>query len=198
MTYNEMLAIIQAKIDDSTTDISSDIYNAVRFLNNFFALEQWNDTYDTTADQNYVALTDILGVDVCYIDGDQIEKLNDFDIDKIPKFEEEAVQRFYFLDDKLYFTVAPTESSLTVKILEKYRFSLPTGTDSFDVPTELLELVELGAISRYYTNLISITAQNRENLPDVSIDEIRRAKNYIDEAFDRLLTKLRFNSPYAL
>ena len=198
MTYTELENKVKAKIDDSTTVISEDIYNAIRFLNNFFALEAWSTGLVTVANQNYVSLTNVLDVSICYLDGEEVPELEPADFVKIPKYEENEVQRFYFLDNKLYFTVTPTESNLPVKILKKTRFTLVSGATALDVPTELLQLVELGAISNYYTNLISITAQNRENLPDVSIEEIRRAKKAIDDRFDSLFNLLRNNSLYAL
>ena len=198
MTYTELENKIKAKIDDSTTVISDDIYNAIRFLNNFFAIEAWNSALVTVANQNYIALTNTLDVSVCYLNGEEVPKLDLEDFPNIPKFEDNGVQRFYFLDNKLYFTVAPTESNLVVKILQKTRFTLVSGATALDVPTELLQLVELGAISNYYTNLISISAQNRENLPDVSPDEIRRAKKAVDDRFDHLFNLLRNKSLYAL
>ena len=189
---------VQVKIDNSVTDISEDIYNAVRYLNNFFALEKIDDSLVTVADQNYIELTDVLDVELCYIDGEQIEKIKPEEFYNIPRYEDYGVQRFYFLDNKLYFTVAPSEDDIEVKILQKYRFNLPATTVAFDVPAELLQLVELGAISNYYTNLISTTAQNRENLSDVQIDEVRRAKNIIDKELNSKLDNLRNNSVYAL
>jgi len=198
MTYTELENKVKAKIDDSTTVITEDIYNSIRFLNNFFALEAWSTGLVTVANQNYVSLTNVLDVSICYLDGEEVPELEPADFVKIPKYEENEVQRFYFLDNKLYFTVTPTESNLPVKILKKTRFTLVSGATALDVPTELLQLVELGAISNYYTNLISITAQNRENLPDVSIEEIRRAKKAIDDRFDSLFNLLRNNSLYAL
>ena len=127
MTYTELENKVKAKIDDSTTVITEDIYNSIRFLNNFFALEAWSTGLVTVANQNYVSLTNVLDVSICYLDGEEVPELEPADFVKIPKYEENEVQRFYFLDNKLYFTVTPTESNLPVKILKKTRFTLEIG-----------------------------------------------------------------------
>jgi hypothetical protein len=200
MTFNEMEAKIQAQIDDTTTSIDEMIYNSIRYLYNYFALEDWDDSLVTVANQNFIetGLSDVIDVDVLIYNGEQIEKLDEDDFDKIPQFVDNNVRRFYFLQGKIYFTFTPTESDLEVKVLKKYQFSLPETTTELDVPPELLELVELGAISRYYLYLLSLNARSREDLPDVKPDEVRRAKQNVDDSYNYLLNELRNNSNYAL
>jgi len=200
MTFTEIEEKVQVRLSNNSALVVDDIYNSIRFLNNFFGLRVWDSSLSTVADQNYVDISslDVLAVDVVYVDGDEIKRLEDDEFDLIPKYESHNISRFYVVGDKIYFTVAPTAIS-TLKILIKIRFDdTVETTDPLDVPSELLELVELGAVSRHYLNMLSNSAVARENQPDINPEEIRNAKKDLDDHYNSLLLLLRSDSKYLL
>lgn len=194
MTGAESLAQLVLYTGDSTITTYEHLSNSLLYLSNFFYLEEWDESVVTTANQNYVDVSaKIFDIESCFVNEVEIEKLPDKDFQYIPKYEENLVERFYFTDNKLFFTVAPSETGLAVRIKVKKRYTMPLAGASYDCPDNILPLVILGALENYYTKLLSTVALNRDNAPDIKPSEILTLKNDISKTLTEKITLIKKN-----
>jgi len=198
MTYTESESQVRAILNNVSADVADDLATSLKYLNNYFVLRDFDSSLSTTAGQKYIVLptsiVDVLSVSIGDVD---YALLPSSEYSKIVQYEKEQLPFFYILDSKIYLTITPA-SVETVNIFAKKRFNMPSGTDWYDVPPELEELVILGAVHRYYLKLLMVVNTSFEDMADTDSDRLRRVVDVVSKRYTQLVQSISRISQYAI
>lgn len=154
-----------------STNLERPIYDTIKHLSSLFHLRFIDDSLSTVVGQNYIAHpTDCKKVLRIAFDDEEVEKLDD--LSNLQNCIDADILKWYEFEGAIYFTIAPTSvQSVTVHYWKK--FTVPTAVISTDVPSEMLELVYVGACMRYVRQMYHDILRDRATYPDNEPEDLR-------------------------
>lgn len=188
----DITTVIKDYVSDTTITADQHAVDAVNFLSNLFPLKKIDSSKTTTSGQNYIALPiGCINVNRVTVDGLEIPPVED--LEHLEAAEDNDSQRWYVYDGKIMFSENFSVTGQVVKIWFDGSYVVPTVSVDTDVPDEMMELVFVGGTFRYFRKMVSVVAVQRQNYPDVTPDEISKARDAWKKEYDDLLTQYKKN-----
>lgn len=187
-TFSVIQATVRNNISDTSADVTQEIDDAINLLSNFFTQKKIDTSIATVANQEYINKpSNCVEVMKVKIESDHYTEKRLSDI----KENEEAESKcFYDWNDKIQIIPTPTGAS-TSKIWYLGGFTPLAGVGNTDVPDRLVPLLCMLATWLYYVQLVAKNTMARENVPDISPDEIRELSKHWKTTFDETLRSIQ-------
>ena len=205
MVLEDLQAIIQKNIDDTSANVDGAIDMAIKFLSNFFYLRKIDDSQTVSTDDAFLEKPDrCLGVRKVKIGDNYIKKA---DIDNLQEVEDNDIQRWYiedeFLsgtDNKIHLTkpISSDDNGAAVYIWYLSGFTPLGGValSNTDLPESIEPLLITFGTYFYYGLLVSYVKNHKSEFPNMTVwDVIAIWDTWRIHSFDLLekVQEQRFN-----
>jgi len=188
----EIIAIVREYLGDSSALVTQPIIDTINYLSNIFALDSIDETQSTVSGNSFLTLPDnYIHIDSVFVDSNEIRPLNN--LADLQTAKDNFLLRWYVFGNKIQFTQT-FDKIYPTSIYYRKGFSEPTTILNTDVPVNLLELVYLGAIYRYYNYLITQSVLNRDIVVDIEPKELKQIREDLQEQFFELIKSIQINS----
>lgn len=192
MLYSEFKTAIRTYIADGSADVTRAAEDAIRYMSNFF----WNEDEDRTLTGNGTTTEFTKPSGTLYVYGVRVgdDDYERIDLEERKRFEvcmAGGQERYFETAGKINFLAAPA-NGLTITIHRRKGFTVPaTDATALDIPDRYLPLAVLNAAMRQLRMLVILTAKQREDMPDVDVNEIRRVLKELSDEFDQEVKRIK-------
>jgi hypothetical protein len=187
-TYSIIENIVRNNVNDASANVQQEIDDAINLLSNFFTQKKIDTSISTVNGQAYINMpSNAVEIMKIKIDSDHYTEKR---LSEIKDNEEAESKCFYEWDGKIQIIPTPTGVS-SAKIWYLGGFTPLAGTGSTDVPDRLVPVLCVLATWLYYVQLVAKNAVNRENLPDITPDEIRELSKHWKKTFDEMVISIQ-------
>lgn len=190
MTRNQIESSVQGRLSDPSADIQDALTSSINFLSVIFP-RKTIETGSLDSENSVDFYSDYMDIYSFEIDNEPIPVLSVYD--DFINYKNAGVKAAFW--DKENTNILLTwEASGDYSAYCAREYSLDTdGEEEVDWSRKYDDLVIVGACWRYYQNLMSKTAKERENLPDITPFEISTLASRFKKQHDSILHQLKIN-----
>lgn len=200
MTLTDITTIVQEYANEGGENVDQYVMDTINDISSIFPIYSI-DSDVTVAGDDYLALPErTIQIHRVKIGDTEIEKTK---IENIEHCERLGLCRWYIADGLIMLTKPMTTDNEVIKIYLLRGYVIPTLEDDTDVPTDLMELVYLGAAFRLMKKLVKAfiaTCVLDGVNPDTKAVDLIANRDRIEQEYNSLLLQkklsLRYDNPF--